>query len=1053
MSQIAPGTAAAPAGVAGLQHLGGPDAAAAAMQRRVLTALCYDVVGSTDLLAHLDIEDFQELMSAFQGAARQAITAREGVVRVEVGDGGVALFPISVDPKDAASLAIRAGLDVVDACARVGAEMGRPDLHVRVGIATSVALVQESGRDAVSDTVTGASLALATRLQALAQPDTVLVSQQTRDLARRSHAFIFMGAHAVKGFAEPERVWRALSHKREVDRFFAFGKLSIPLIGREREVESIAACWQAVVAGRGRTLLIEGEAGIGKSRLLYEVRRMTRRLRHKSLLFQCVPGGSRLTLQPLVQNIAGAAGGGSRRFTADGVSMLFRANGIPNGGIAETFSYLLGADGGRQSLDQVDPETIRRRAVSAVRDAVAAMCRHGPLVLMVEDAHWIDPTSRLMLEALARDVGALPLLLVVTSRPGAADWLPPEGLTRIALRPLDGEQTRRAIGAMLPADSRESTLVGIAARVSGGVPLFIEEISQWMSENADLAAGALSRPRSSGEASIFERILEARLDALGPARAVARLASVVGARVSQPLLQALLPQFGERELAAALNDLVEVGFLVRLRAAGTPVYSFRHALIQEAIYNAQLRRSRRVAHRQIFQQLEAARHLAPWMGDAALAEHAERAGLHEDAVALFIAAGKDNSARSALVEARTLLEHALDLSASADPATRDRLRLSVLVALGPVLTALEGPSSEPARAVYEEGVEIARRRPVAERSRWFPIFWGWWFIGTDVDGERAQAVLNDLRDVEDDEVQLQVRHCVWAIDFNLGRHESCIEAAREGLALYEPGRGRENITLYGGHDAKVCALLHQGLSHWLAGRPANALRCMGEGRAWADTIGHVGSRAHALDEQAVLAIYRRDLAALRAVIADMKLLARDHVLPSFSAKILIFEGWCEGVGGGVASGLARIREGLETLDRLQTPEDNPVYSGMLAELLTTDGKHVEALEILSAAMDAGRRSGHRYWLGELARRRAEVLIAGRAPDAEIAEALRESLDIAAEQRAAPILLAAFDMALAHGSSAGLAERYRSAADAARSAVEPGPPPVATEVAGRGLPRE
>ena len=214
-----------PASTAALRSPGGSGNGApeAQHERRVLTALCYDLVGSTDLLGLLDIEDFQDLIAAFQQAARQAISSCSGVVKLEAGDGGVALFPAEIDAKDAASLAIRAGLEVVDACHRVGAEKGRKDLHVRVGIATSMTLIEKSETISGRETVTGPAFAMATRLQAIAQPDTVVVSDQTRNLARRSHVFSFRGSHAIKGFAEPERVWRALSHKREVDRFFAFG--------------------------------------------------------------------------------------------------------------------------------------------------------------------------------------------------------------------------------------------------------------------------------------------------------------------------------------------------------------------------------------------------------------------------------------------------------------------------------------------------------------------------------------------------------------------------------------------------------------------------------------------------------------------------------------------------------------------------------------------------------------------------------------------------------------------------------------------------------------
>ena len=253
-------------------------------ERRLVTALCYDLVGSTDLLTQSDVEDFDDLILAFQQKATHAIVSRGGSLR-EVGDGGVALFPVEIDAKDAASLAINSGLEIVAACAQVGREKGVANLHVRVGVATSMALVRRGREKATPDNVTAVALAMATRLQSLAAPDTVLVSQQTRILARRSHAFSFEGTRQVKGIAEPERTWRALSHARDVGRFYAFGRLGIPTVGREAELQTISECWQAAVAGNGNVVLIEGEAGMGKSRLLHDIRRITRREREEDAAF------------------------------------------------------------------------------------------------------------------------------------------------------------------------------------------------------------------------------------------------------------------------------------------------------------------------------------------------------------------------------------------------------------------------------------------------------------------------------------------------------------------------------------------------------------------------------------------------------------------------------------------------------------------------------------------------------------------------------------------------------------------------------------------------
>ena len=442
-----------PASTAAVRFLSGNGKSAfeAQHERRVLTALCYDLVGSTNLLAVLDIEDFQDLMAAFQQAARQAISSCSGTVKVEAGDGGIALFPAEIDAKDAASLAIRAGLEIIEACHRVGAENDRTDLHVRIGVATSMALIEKSDADAGRETVTGPAFAMATRLQAIAQPDTVVVSDETRNLARRSHVFSFRGSHVIKGFAEPERVWRALSHKREVDRFFAFGRLSSPLVNREAELGTIAESWDRAVAGHGSVVLIEGEAGIGKSRILHEVRRRTRFERTKLLLFQCLPGDTLSTLHPLLQNVRGDVTSNEEPLSAAAVAEVFGDHDVHDTNVIDVFSFLLGARGANPALKEIDPEAIHDRANWAVRRSLEALCAGGPIVLVVEDVQWIDQTSRQLLEELAEHVRHCPALLIATARPGYADWLKGPDRASIALRPLNREETRQAISGHVAA--------------------------------------------------------------------------------------------------------------------------------------------------------------------------------------------------------------------------------------------------------------------------------------------------------------------------------------------------------------------------------------------------------------------------------------------------------------------------------------------------------------------------------------------------------------------------------------------------------------------------
>lgn len=1011
-------------------------------ERRLLTALCYDLVGSTELLRRSDVEDFHELISAFQKDAKRAITSRGGSVLVEMGDGGVALFPLEIDAKDAASLAIYAGLEIIDACKRVGRERGHAEMHVRVGIATSMALVQGSQDTPSSDRVTALALAMATRLQSMAEPDTVLVSQQTRTLARRSHAFSRQGLRQLKGFVDSESVWRAFNRRRDVDRFLAFGRLNVPFVGRAAELRALRESWDDAVAGNGGVVLIEGEAGIGKSRLLREFRRQTRRQRKSVLLFQCLPGGSNSTLHPLLQNLPNINGEHGRRLSTLSVAELFERHGVNDPEVVNVFSFLLGAeDANTVTLRDAATDVLQERVNHAVRRSVELVCATSPVILAVEDIHWIDPTSQQLLMEIARLVHKYPLLLIVTTRPKVtSEWLQVGNPKHISIHRLDPNETRIAVTEMWPnsKSSARPELLDLINRITGGVPLFIEEICQWMAENPSYGEDQLAKAISPNGASILQSILDARLEPLGPARDVARAASVAGIRFNLALLRELLPEFGEELLLGVLDQLSEAGILAPTKSLGAGTFTFRHALIQETIYNALLRKARQTFHQRIYAALSGNRDLAAWIGTATLAGHAEQAGLLEEAVSQFTAAGKESSARSAMTEARSLLEHALDACERiTDPDRRDTLRLSGLAALGPVLTSAEGSGSPRAQKLYEDGIEIARRRPAAERASLFPIYWGWWFTGADVDNKRAQAIFDELKDVEDPEVQLQLRHCIWAIDFYLGRHESCIAAVNAGVPLYGTGHGRENVTLFGGHDAKVCGLSHRGLSEWLTGHPTSAMRSVVDARHWALETGHIVSIAHAYHNQAMLNCYRRDFPALRSVIADFRQLTEKHSLRSLAATFAIFEGWCEGSAGNYERGQDMIKRGLAVHAELQTPEDYPVYCGMLAELMTHTGDLADGLELLSEAEIQAERSGHRYWLAELHHRRARLLLELGSKDAAVAEALGKSLEIAAEQNAVPLLLGAYDTLVSLKVSDEIEALHRQRVEVARSKLESG----------------
>jgi predicted ATPase/class 3 adenylate cyclase len=985
-------------------------------ERKIITALCYDLVGSTQLFSAMDIEDYQDLIDAFQQGVREAIEARSGLIQTEAGDGGVALFPTDIGIKDAASLAIRAGLDVIEACKRLGSEAGR-ELKVRVGIATSFGLTHEPRQGGgPPERISGAALAMATRLEAIAIPDSVFVSDEIRNLAGRSHTFTFQGTQILKGFTEPEKVWRALGHRKGVDRFYAFGRISGPFVGRSTELETLSDIWRGVLSGHGEIVAIDGLPGIGKSRLLYEIRKLTRRERSRSFFLQCSPGGFRSTLHPLLRSFPARTSdkGAPLPLTVSSLASLFGQNGVHDSELIEVFAYLLGAQGRNELLSNIDPKVFQERARSAVDRAFEELSQNGPFILAVEDIHWIDPTSLDLLTEAARIVKQFPALIIVTSRPNASNWLDKVNPRRISLSPLDRDATRQIIESAWPEHRRDLLLElsDVTERISGGIPLFIEEICQWAAESA---SGTLTVPGSASisHASTFEGMLDTRLRNLGSSRDVARAGSVAGLRFTLPLLCALLPEFGKRSLATAVDKLCRAGILSRINGSKGAVYSFRHALIQETVYNALLKKQQRTLHRRLFDELNRDRQIAPWIDTGGLAEHAERAGLMEEAVERFISAGKESSGRSAMVEARQHLEHALELCEKISQTNSvEALQLSALTTLGPILIGMVGLSSPPARKLYEDGAAIARRQPTEDQPRWFPIYWGWWLTGSDfsVMHDRALQVQEMLSDVEDPEIRLQVNHCIWAIAFNRGHHRETQDAIAAGLALYDPERAMSSRTLYGGHDAKVCGLGQLSLSLWLTGEWDRSDKVLSKMIKFVDQISHVSSRAHSLDTEAVSAFYRDDYDRLADVSRRMSEFAATHNMQSLSGMSLLFGGWATAHQGSLAGGHETFQEGLSLLRGLGTVIDLPIYLYMHATMLGLARNYSSAIEVATEAIEKSKETGHAYWLAELHRCRAVLISkAGMPKEAGIAD-LRSAFSIAKRQGANALLKRAADLA-------------------------------------------
>jgi predicted ATPase len=809
----------------------------------------------------------------------------------------------------------------------------------------------------------------------------------------------------LKGFAAPARVWRPVAERTVLDRFLAFRRPEAPLAGRGAELAQLTAAWAAAVAGQGRCVVVSGDAGIGKSRLVAELRRGATGASGR--LLQCQPQGENQPLHPLTDLLRSELGDLAALNRAEWAGQLAEAGfSVPAEGLDELAAFS-GAGAERSASDLLTADLSGARFRTRVIGAAAAILvpHDAPALLVIEDLHWADSLTRALVQRLAAIAAGGRLLLLVTQRQAPGPDL--TGLPGVEVLPLTG----LAASAMpdlvasvwpSPPDPPEG-IASFAYAKSDGLPLYAEELLAFLRQRlGDTPADPASWQsvwRESGIASLND-LVAAHLADLGPARRTAQIASVLGREFGLATLARILERPADDErLGAELQTLVSHGVL-QSSDEGDPVFRFRHALLQEAAYASLLKADRRQIHARIVATLRGGD--APDIPDDLAARHCIEAGVPAEAAHYAIRAAEACVIRCAMSEADSLLRLAEDqLAALPEDAGRTKRMVQVLELRGVVAAALHGRGSPETRAVYEAAVELCRGRGEAAMSEHFALYWGWWFTAPDFATQqvRSRILLDDMENVADAEVRLQSLHCAWATSFHGGRHDFCLDCVRKGLALYDPERAARNRARYGGHDARACGLGERALSLWFQDDPGGSDAAIRDCLAWAEAIDHVGSLFHALDYAVVLSRYREDYAGVLRYAARMEEIATVHAMPGGRAKALLFGGWAEAMAGDAATGLRRFQEGYDLQRRIGTEENLPIFTEMRAGILARTGRPAEALPLMEDAIAKSQAVGQLFWLAELYRARAALAGALGQPDALVRADLLRARDTAREQGA------------------------------------------------------
>jgi class 3 adenylate cyclase len=668
-------------------------------ERRQVTVMFCDLVGSTPLSARLDPEDLRGIIGVYHRCVREIVENFGGFVARYMGDGVLAYFGYPQAHEDDAERATRCGLALVD---RVPQLNQAEELHARVGIATGLVVV---GGEVVEHDVAGDTPNLAARLQALGEPDSVVIAASTRRLTRDLFEYRDLGELELKGIAGSVPVWQALRPSAVASRFEALrGAALTPLVGRGEEIDLLLRRWARAKAGDGQVVLVSGEPGIGKSRLTAALTERLHGEPHLRLRHFCSPYHQDSALFPFIDQLGRAA-----RFARHDrpVARLEKleallARGAPTDQDLALLADLLSLPASeRHPLPNLNPYRKKERTLEALIRQLEVLALQQPILMVFEDAHWIDPTSRELLDLTVERVRTLPLLLIVTFRPEfQPTWIGQPQVTMLALNRLD-RHDRTALIEQVAGNSvlTDDVIDQIASRTDG-VPLFIEELTKSVLESGVPAVGIPITLHGS---------LMARLDRMSSVRRVAQIGAAIGREFSYALLRAVSDLL-EDELQTALSRLVASELVFQRGRPPDAVYAFKHALVQDAAYGSLLRSSRRQMHARIAEALETQSPELIETNPELFAQHYAEAALIEKSVAYWGKAGQRSAARSAMAEAAAQFQKGLDqLALLPDDRRRQRQELEFCSALGAMLRAVKGS------AAPEGGHAYARARDLWEQ--------------------------------------------------------------------------------------------------------------------------------------------------------------------------------------------------------------------------------------------------------------------------------------------------------------------------------------------------
>jgi class 3 adenylate cyclase/tetratricopeptide (TPR) repeat protein len=976
-----------------------PSAGSQAPERRQLTLMFCDMVGSTALSVRLDPEELADVIQTYRQHCVTLIERHGGFVARYVGDGILAYFGYPRAHENDAERAIRAALAIVDTTWPTAATAG---LEVHIGIATGVVVVGDLSQSGMELSVIGSAPNLAARLESIAAPGCVVVSELTRTLAGRLFDYRDLGRHDLKGFDAPVPAWQVTGEREVGSRFHAL-RTAMTLVDRVRELDELQRLWTLVRRGEGHAVLITSEAGVGKSRL---TEALAERIDPDCLRvwYHASPNLQGSPLAPVIRQFTIAAGLAEDDDEATRRRKLAQFVPAEAPGAADIVAFLatfLPARGDAGRSGEMSPQRHKRLIFEMLMRSLGAFAARGPMFLVIEDLHWIDPTSDELIGVLLERLSSMPILLVLTARPEfQAHWQDQRRLAQLQLGPLSRGDATAMIGLVCGARSLPDETVAEIADKTDGMPLFIEDLTRDVLESAGTrsvsAAPPLSIPTTLRDA------LTSRLDRLGSARAVAEVAAVIGREFSYELL-AKVVELPEERLRDELYQLVDAGLLVARRTSATPGYAFRHALVRDAAYSCLLRKKQATLHARIATALVNCFPETAESQPEVLAYHFDAAHDVDNAVDFLVKAAKLAARRSGFCEAIGQLERALALLAGL-PHSRERLRreMNVYRTLGGIYAEQRGFSSAECGRAYTTALELCRE--VGNAPEIFSVLSGLGsYAITRAEFDRCKALAAECLSraaTQASKPPFVMGHLLYGgtlfLQGELGQACAHLE---EAIRIYDddqPSR-RQKQVLYV-QDQKSTGLSYLALTLTIMGEVERGLAAGETGLAHSRSLGGLHTVNFSLTYLAAVHHIRGDTQAAFERATESLAAARELGFATWIGISQMIRGASLVRQGSHVEGLAELRRGMTAHVDMEASTYQPFAMALMAEGLVATRHADEALATLKRAIASSEAKGERFYAAELRRLQADAMRAcGQPRDAE--RTLHEAIDIAQRQQA------------------------------------------------------